>query len=163
MINQALGLIETEGLIGAIEAADAAVKAARVELIGYELTRGRGMVTVKVRGDVGAVQAAVNAAVAAANKVGKVVTSLVIPRPHEELSSLIDGFDTVPKQKQQCAREQKEQKTRLEQETPSEKLGEDSSEKTVEETVCNLCKDPACRRRKGEPRSRCLLYTSRCV
>ena len=158
MINQALGLIETEGLTCAVEAADAAVKAAQVDLIGYELSRGRGLVTVKVRGDVGAVQAAINAAVAAAGKVGKVVTVSVIPRPHAALLPLIDNPDTVLNQEQRCAQGEKKPEPSPDRETTENSLGEKSPEKTAEEVVCNLCKDPACLRRKGEPRSRCLHY-----
>lgn len=158
MNSKALGLIETEGLTCAIEAADTAVKAAQVKLMGYELARGRGMVTVKISGDVGAVQAAVNAAVAAAGKVGTVVTSLVIPRPHEALLPLIDNLDTVLTQEQCCAHGEKELEKSPDRETLHESPEEKSPEKPVEEAVCNLCKDPACRRRKGEPRFRCLHY-----
>ncbi len=88
-MKKALGLIETIGLVTAIEAADAAVKAACVTLLGYENTRGGGKITVKVVGDVGAVQAAVSAGVAAAERIGKVYSKLVIPRPSEEIDALI--------------------------------------------------------------------------
>lgn len=84
----ALGLIETRGLVGAIEAADAMVKAASVTLIGKEKIGG-GYVTVMVRGDVGAVKAATDAGAAAARKVGEVVSVHVIPRPHTELESIL--------------------------------------------------------------------------
>lgn len=93
MTYQALGLIETVGLPTAIEAADAAVKSANVSLLGYEKTRGSGLITVKLRGDVGAVKAAVEAGVAAASRVGKVFSSHVIPRPHDETDSLIAYVD----------------------------------------------------------------------
>lgn len=79
-MGEALGLIETKGLVGAIEAADAMVKAAQVKLIGKELTTG-GLVTVMVRGDVGAVKAAVDAGAAAAARVGQLISAHVIPRP----------------------------------------------------------------------------------
>lgn len=88
-MKKALGLIETIGLVTAIEAADAAVKAACVTLLGYENTKGGGKITVKVVGDVGAVQAAVSAGVAAAERIGKVYSKLVIPRPSEEIDALI--------------------------------------------------------------------------
>lgn len=88
-MKKALGLIETIGLVTAIEAADAAVKSANVTLVGYENTRGGGKITVKVVGDVGAVQAAVSAGVAAAERIGKVYSKLVIPRPSEEIDALI--------------------------------------------------------------------------
>ena len=92
-MNQALGLIETVGLVAAIEAADTAVKAANVVLLGYEKTRGAGMITVKITGDVGAVKAAVTAAVMAANRVNEVYSYHVIPRPHAEIDPLIAWID----------------------------------------------------------------------
>lgn len=96
MTENALGLIETVGLPTAIEAADAAMKAANVRLVGYEKTRGGGLVIVKIRGDVGAVRAAVEAAVASASRVGKIYGSHVIPRPHEETEQLIGLVDRGP-------------------------------------------------------------------
>ena len=84
MQKEALGMIETKGLVGAIEAADAMVKSANVTLIGYEKI-GSGLVTVMVRGDVGAVKAAVDAGSCAAEKVGEVVSQHVIPRPHTDV------------------------------------------------------------------------------
>ncbi len=94
MATRALGLIETVGLVAAVEAADAMAKAANVEMVGYELTQGGGMVVVKIRGDVGAVKAAVSAGVAAASRVGKVVSSHVIPRPHQEVEPVINSPGT---------------------------------------------------------------------
>lgn len=85
---QALGMIETRGLVGAIEAADAMVKAANVSLIGKQQI-GSGLVTVMVRGDVGAVKAAVEAGAAAAKRVGELVSMHVIPRPHDEVESIL--------------------------------------------------------------------------
>lgn len=92
-MNDALGLVETKGLIGAIEAADAMVKAANVKLIGTEKI-GSGLVTVMVRGDVGAVQAATDAGSAAAEKVGEVVSVHVIPRPHTDVDKMIEASIT---------------------------------------------------------------------
>lgn len=86
--GEALGMIETKGLIGAIEAADAMVKAANVELIGSEKI-GSGLVTVMVRGDVGAVKAATDAGAQAAKRVGEVVSVHVIPRPHADTETLL--------------------------------------------------------------------------
>lgn len=94
-MNKSLGLIETEGLAAGIEAADAAVKSANVELIGYELTKGGGWTTVKIQGDVGAVKAAVDAARMAAAKVNRVVSTRVIPRPSAGLDMLVHNPDTV--------------------------------------------------------------------
>jgi ethanolamine utilization protein EutM len=88
-MNQiALGLIETRGLVAAIEAADAMVKAAKVVLLGKEKVGG-GLVTVMVRGEVGAVKAATDAGAAAAQRVGELVSVHVIPRPHQEVEQLI--------------------------------------------------------------------------
>ena len=84
----ALGLIETRGLVAAIEAADAMVKAAKVVLLGKEKVGG-GLVTVMVRGEVGAVKAATDAGAAAAQRVGELVSVHVIPRPHSEVEPLI--------------------------------------------------------------------------
>ncbi|WP_422663630.1 BMC domain-containing protein [Sporomusa sp.] len=81
-------MIETKGLVGAIEAADAMVKAANVLLVGYEKI-GSGLVTVMVRGDVGAVKAAVDAGAAAAGCVGEVMSVHVIPRPHSDVEKII--------------------------------------------------------------------------
>src|SRR5690349_5214607 len=84
----ALGLIETKGLVGAIEAADAMVKAANVQVQGYRTLRN-GQVSVLVRGDVGAVKAAVVAGRAAAQRVGELYSSHVIPRPHGETEDVV--------------------------------------------------------------------------
>ena len=84
----ALGMVETKGLVGSIEAADAMVKAANVKLIGKVLVGG-GLVTVMVRGDVGAVKAAVDAGSAAASVVGEVKSSHVIPRPHSDVEAIL--------------------------------------------------------------------------
>ena len=86
--NEALGMIETKGLVGAIEAADAMVKAANVTLIGKEFVGG-GLVTVMVRGDVGAVKAATDAGAAAAQRVGELLSVHVIPRPHAEFEDIL--------------------------------------------------------------------------
>ena len=86
----ALGLIETKGLVAAIEAADAMVKTANVVLTGKEFI-GAGYVTITVRGDVGAVKAATEAGAAAARRVGELVAVHVIPRPHEEAEKILPG------------------------------------------------------------------------
>ena len=93
---EALGMIETRGLVGAIEAADAMVKAANVHLIGKERSGG-GLVTVMVRGDVGAVKAATDAGADAAKRVGDLISVHVIPRPHGEVEGIL------PREKQQKA------------------------------------------------------------
>ena len=88
MEKQALGMVETRGLIGAIEAADAMVKSANVKLIGKQQI-GSGLVTVMVRGDVGAVKAAVEAGSAAAKAVGELHSVHIIPRPHEDVEGIL--------------------------------------------------------------------------
>ena len=89
MVNtNALGMVETRGLVAAIEAADAMVKAANVQLVGKEQVGG-GLVTVMVRGDVGAVKAATDAGAAAAEKVGELISVHVIPRPHTEVDVIL--------------------------------------------------------------------------
>ncbi len=90
---KALGMIETQGLVASIEAADAMVKAANVELFSKECVGG-GLVTVMVRGDVGAVKAATDAGAAAAEKVGRLVSVHVIPRPHEEVEWILEPVPT---------------------------------------------------------------------
>lgn len=91
----ALGLIETKGLVGAIEAADAMVKSANVAIEGYRVLRS-GQVSVLVRGDVGAVKAAVDAGAAAASAVGELYASHVIPRPHGETETVVGEAVTRP-------------------------------------------------------------------
>ncbi len=93
-MKDALGMIETRGLIGSIEAADAMVKAANVTLVGRELI-GSGLVTVMVRGDVGAVKAATDAGAAAAQRVGELVSVHVIPRPHAEVEVILPSDKDV--------------------------------------------------------------------
>lgn len=88
MSKIALGMIETRGLVGSVEAADAMLKAAQVTLVGKEKIGG-GYVTVMVRGEVGAVKAATDAGAAAARRVGELVSVHVIPRPHDQLESIL--------------------------------------------------------------------------
>ena len=97
MNTEALGMIETKGFVGAVEAADAMSKAANVVLVGREYIGG-GYVTVFVRGDVGAVKAATDAGAAAARRVGELVSVHVIPRPHRELEQVLDANGLGAKQ-----------------------------------------------------------------
>ena len=100
-MQQALGMIETRGLVGAIEAADAMVKAARVTFLGRQKVKG-GLVAVMVAGDVGAVKAAVDAGAAAGQRVGTVVSAHVIPRPHDDIEGMIPSgpeSETKPERK----------------------------------------------------------------
>ena len=95
MSQLAIGMIETVGLAAGIEVADVCLKSANVTLIGYELTKGNGMTVVKIEGNVGAVKAAIEAATVAANKVSKVFSTKVIPRPSEGIDFLMRNCDTV--------------------------------------------------------------------
>ena len=88
-VREALGLVETRGFVGMIEASDAMAKAAKVRLVGYEKV-GSGLVTTLCRGEVGAVRAAVDAAAAAAQKVGELVSVHVIPRPHDDVEGYLE-------------------------------------------------------------------------
>ena len=92
----ALGMIETRGMVGAIEAADAMCKAAKVTLLGKEISGG-GLVTVMVRGEVGAVKAATDAGAAAARRVGELISVHVIPRPHDELEAAVPKKAPAPR------------------------------------------------------------------
>ena len=92
-MSEAIGMIETKGLVGAIEAADAMVKAANVQLIGKEIVGG-GYVMVIVRGDVGAVKAATEAGAVAAGRVGELKSVHVIPRPHSEVAAILPQSDS---------------------------------------------------------------------
>ena len=128
-MKQALGLIEAIGLVTAIEAADAAVKAANVTLLGYENTKGGGKITVKLVGGVGAVKAAVAAGVAAASRVGRIYGYQVIPRPHDEIEALIANVDRGRKQEREL---ELEQELELEEEVVE-------VEEAVEETETAQC------------------------
>ena len=92
MTKEALGLVETRGLVASIEAADQMCKAANVELVGTEKI-GSGLVTVMVRGDVGAVKSAVEAGAEAASRLGELVASHVIPRPHSDVEMILPHVD----------------------------------------------------------------------
>ena len=89
-MQEALGMVETKGYVGAVEAADAMVKSANVSLVGKERI-GAGYVTVMVRGDVGAVKAATDAGASAAERVGELISVHVIPRPHNDVSKILPG------------------------------------------------------------------------
>ena len=102
-MQQALGLIETRGAVAAIEAADAMVKAAKVKFLGRQKVKA-GLMAVMVSGDVGAVKAAVDAGTAAGKRVGEIVSSHVIPRPHEDIASIIPAG---PEEKKPLEKKQK--------------------------------------------------------
>ncbi|MGB9975668.1 BMC domain-containing protein [Thermovenabulum sp.] len=161
--KKALGLIETVGLVAAIEAADAGVKAANVKLIGYELARGGGLTTVKFTGDVGAVKAAVEAGKAAAERVGKVYAVHVIPRPDNQVE---DYFEESEKKEKINKKDEKKEGIKENEKTDIQIVknadeNEEISNIENREPTCNLCKDPECPRKKGEPRSLCIHYRER--
>lgn len=122
-----LGLIEVVGLVGAIEAADTAVKAANVRVIDYELTKGGGMVTVKIEGEVSAVKAAVDAAVMAAERLTTVVSHLVIARPSEEVAKMVEVEKLVPEEETAPVVEEKAPEViEKVEEKPVEEVSEDA-------------------------------------
>lgn len=179
-MQQALGLIETIGLAAAYEAADTALKTANVELIGYELSKGDGMVTVKIMGRVGAVQAGVTAAKSAASIVSKVFSTKVIPRPSRELDAIVFTEETVLYQPQtvEVLKEEIDELSNIIEEVIEEpkvnnntkvvqKTSEVEEEKqisldeVIEESntiTCNMCEDPECTRKKGQPKRYCKHY-----
>ena len=212
MIKNALGLIEIVGLAGALAAADAAVKAANVSLLGYELTKGGGLVTIKLVGDVGAVKAAVDAGRQAGAKVNTVYATHVIPRPHQELECIVNSQETVGAESPAAVVSKPVVAETIGVDDPAddnvsllivddpesgavtdnaaeellpqpvltvadeEKLFADVAvsevspaaesavttlevlEVKVGGEVCNLCNDPACSRKKGEPRTSCVQH-----
>lgn len=159
--KKALGIIETYGLTCAVEAADTAVKAANVKLIGYELARGSGLTTVKVLGDVGSVKAAMSAADASASKIGKVIAVHVIPRPHDDIDMLMLSENSLDnKSKRHKLGDEQNPKEKF-----ADKMQHDEKQQSIEKDAqveqqytCNLCKDPQCPRKKGEPRVNCIHY-----
>jgi ethanolamine utilization protein EutM len=127
MMISSLGLIEVVGLVGAIEAADTAVKAANVRVIDYELTKGGGMVTVKIEGEVSAVKAAVDAAVMAAERLTTVVSHLVIARPSEEVAKMVEVEELVPEEETAPVVEEKAPEViEKVEEKPVEEVSEDA-------------------------------------
>lgn len=217
MNGEALGVIETVGMAAAIDAADTCVKSANVELIGYELTKGSGLVTIKIQGNVGAVKAAIESAKASAARINKVYATLIIPRPAANLEGMIEsdstvGIDTQKNETIENIEEPLEEDTEQlevsncneseeksqeksedlvcdnststnsvededlgeevnddkETSNEEEKLqdeNEDDSEKEEDslngqesDDICNICHDPACPRKKGQPKTLCIHY-----
>ncbi|MCB2352717.1 BMC domain-containing protein [Clostridium estertheticum] len=175
MSKEALGLIETVGLAAAIEAADTCMKSANVELIGYELTKGYGMVTVKIKGDVSAVKAAIESAKVSASAVNTVYATLVIPRPVDKLDLMIESSNTIGLENKFVG---KKETIEIPEEIINEEvkiveklaLVEESVvvvnsiivdgavQETTTEGICNLCYDPKCSRKKGMTRKLCIHY-----
>ena len=129
-MGNSLGFIEVVGMLGAIEACDAAVKSANVKLVGCELTKGFGMVTITLRGEVGAVNAAVSSAVAAAERITKVVSHTIIARPSEGLEKIIKG-NAVQSEDEEVQEDQEVTETRESKKEESPK--EEAKEKNMAE------------------------------
>lgn len=206
MEQQALGLIETMGMTGAIEAMDICLKSANVQLMGYELASG-GLVTVKIQGSVGAVKSSIDAAKTSASRISQVVATSIIPRPASGISCMISSgtgteaaadngqvSSTFPLNEEheddnkedkealhymintEEAEDEKELEAAEEKNELEEKPAlhdnkdEDHSKKKQDEAMtdgdteeekensCNLCEDPLCHRKKGQPRSWCIHY-----
>lgn len=167
-MRNALGLIEAVGMAAAIEAADAALKSANVTLIGIELTKGDGMVVVKLEGDVGAIQAAVESAKHAASLVNRVYATKVIPRPAEGIEKIVFSKETKGWKAAKAAEAAAEPVVETPAaQTPVPELIAEAAASQPEpepeaqpdpsrEGVCNYCQDPACPRRKGDPRDWCI-------
>lgn len=178
MKDEALGLIETVGLAAAVEAADTCLKSARVKLVGYELSKGMGLVTVKIQGDVSAVQAALNSAKASAEIVNKVYSVLLIPRPSENIDLLVNNSLTTGNSIQDApsaedigekaawkhciAEEPQEEPGKVEELEKNEPRHEETKQRIFSDNskqyTCNICRDPACSRIKGAPRKLCIHY-----
>lgn len=131
---QALGMIETKGLIGAIEAADAMTKAANVTLIGKEKV-GSGLITVMITGDVGAVKAAVDAGAAAAQQIGHLVGVHVIARPHDEIENILKKEVVEKEILEETIEEVVEEIIEVVPEVISEEIVEEIEEKAQEEVL----------------------------
>lgn len=168
-MEKALGLIETIGKLAAIEAMDTAAKAASVELVGLENSRGNGRQTVKIMGEVSAVQAAVDAAVQAVSNLGDLVYAhKVIARPSEELEKMLaetlgDVTANSWYKKDKPAKEEAVTEEPVKEESPQVKKASSAQEKpaaaVVGRATCNLCNDPLCGRTPGELKKKCIHYS----
>ncbi|MGI8384646.1 BMC domain-containing protein [Robertmurraya sp. P23] len=169
MARNALGLIEVVGMTAAIVAADTAVKSANVRLLGYENSKGGGMITVKFEGDVGAVKAALEAASSAASRVNRIVSKHLIPRPSDEIEKMTNPKSKVTKEKE-VQEEESPVELVMEEQPEKKSVDEDDQENIItnedddslieanDQEICNICKDPKCTRRKGEARTMCIHY-----
>lgn len=161
MSEKALGLIETVGLAAAIEAADTCMKSANVELIGYELTKGFGMVTVKIEGDVSAVKVAIECAKIKAATVNTVYASLVIPRPAKKLEIMMTPSKVVDSRNKLNEENKYKMVEKIIEEVQQEIVEEEvTKQEVIDKQFCNICYDPKCKRKKGMPRKMCLHYKS---
>ena len=180
--NNAVGIVETFGLTGAIAAVDAAVKASNVKFIGTEFVPGIGCISVRFTGKVSDIQAAVAAAAAACNKVTCVRSTLVIPRPHSDVQKMIDTEETKRsisknlaakiEEKEETEEIQEASEPAAEEQTDDMPETEEASEPAAEEqaddmpartqgVTCNLCRDPRCNRKPGQLHKFCLHYSGK--
>ncbi|MEG0254459.1 MAG: BMC domain-containing protein [Vagococcus sp.] len=151
-MNQALGMIEVTGFGCAVNVSDVMVKTANVTIVGIERAKGSGWLTIKVLGDVGAVDAAVESGCAAAKKDQKYVASKIIPRLGTGLDIwLKKGLDASTEKEQITSLVSKEEDLEIDNKSITNK-------DEIEDYTCNLCKDSTCQRTKGEPRKECLHY-----
>jgi|GEM_PF-861439 len=146
MGSYAIGIIEVVGLLAAVEAADTCLKSANVKLVGCENADGAFM-SVRVCGDVGAVNAAIGGAAAAAARVGEVVSTLVIPRPATGIEPMINNtiislFEKTPSVQPAAV--------------PEESVKPQEASEGEQAATCNICQDPACPRQKGQSNNLCI-------
>lgn len=185
MNKKALGLIEVVGMVAAIEVADTCVKSSNVQLIDYELTKGSGLVTIKIQGDIGAVKSAIEAAKSSVSIIGKVFSTLVIPRPSDGVNLIINSQNKSDNKKsaeeikennteKYCngikAKELKEDIEQMKKEIKTTKEIEIRDKEKIEiehkeefltedkSEICNICKDKKCTRKKGQPKNMCVHY-----
>ncbi len=170
-MKQSLGIIEVKGLVYTIACADAALKAANVKLLGYETSRGGACFVLKFTGNVGAVRAALDAALALAGKDGKEITGYAIPRPSEGCWEIVNTENAFQK-KEEGKAEAKANEDSGAEAGEDEKTGPEAEAETggvraepeteaeclVRAGVCNLCNDPKCPRRKSEPHNLCIHF-----
>lgn len=167
MSQLAIGIIETIGLAAAIEVADVCLKSANVSLIGYELTKGNGMTVVKIKGNVGAVKASIEAASVAVDKVSKIYSKIVIPRPSDDIELLIINENTVGYENENSDINSDEIEEYDNEQILEYNNDEDEDMELKDESIsedgytCNICKDPKCNRVKGDLRSACIHYDER--
>ena len=161
----AIGLIETIGLVTAIQAADAAQKSADVALLGMENSRGGGQIVVKLVGDVSAVVAAVESAVKAAEEIGKVYAYKVISRPSDELEKFLEpkepNQEQIPAEAATAICKVQEDSVCKEPVNLDVVPQDEASTTRVSESAgvtCNLCGDPECPRKSGESHRKCIHY-----
>lgn len=163
-MNQALGMIEVTGFGCAVNVSDVMVKTADVTIVGIERAKGSGWLTIKVLGDVGAVNAAVESGVAVAKQDQKFIASKIIPRLGSGLDIwLKKGLDaSTEKVAPITSKVMEETEIKIDKgsvtKVEKEELIESEENLTTDEYTCNLCKDPMCQRKKGEPRKECSHY-----